>query len=99
MDVGVDVRAVRGCRDLVWPELMAVHHVRDVGGDALLPQLRVEDGDAEHVLELPGGEGHRVWAYHPADAAASDGPRRPDGRDARSARPSAQPLPDREALA
>ncbi|MER8161013.1 helix-turn-helix transcriptional regulator [Streptomyces sp. NPDC094472] len=26
----------------------------------------------QHVLELPGGEGHRIWAYHPADGATSD---------------------------
>ncbi|MFJ5675553.1 helix-turn-helix transcriptional regulator [Streptomyces sp. NPDC093097] len=25
----------------------------------------------QHVLELPGGEGHRIWAYHPADEATS----------------------------
>ncbi|MFE5123547.1 helix-turn-helix domain-containing protein [Streptomyces sp. NPDC056669] len=26
----------------------------------------------QHVLELPGGEGHRIWAYYPADGATSD---------------------------
>ncbi|MFD7285242.1 helix-turn-helix domain-containing protein [Streptomyces sp. NPDC059863] len=25
----------------------------------------------QHVLELPGSEGHRIWAFHPADAATS----------------------------
>lgn len=25
-----------------------------------------------HVLELPGSEGHRIWAFHPADAATSN---------------------------
>ncbi|WP_206505429.1 helix-turn-helix domain-containing protein [Streptomyces chrestomyceticus] len=26
----------------------------------------------QHVLELPGSEGHRIWAFHPADEATSD---------------------------
>ncbi|MFE6157775.1 helix-turn-helix domain-containing protein [Streptomyces sp. NPDC056486] len=26
----------------------------------------------QHVLELPGSEGHRIWAFHPADDATSD---------------------------
>ncbi|MGW5861223.1 helix-turn-helix domain-containing protein [Streptomyces sp. NPDC055239] len=26
----------------------------------------------QHVLELPGSEGHRIWAFHPADGATSD---------------------------
>lgn len=25
----------------------------------------------QHVLELPGSEGHRIWAFHPADDATS----------------------------
>lgn len=26
----------------------------------------------QHVLELPGSEGHRIWAFHPADDATSN---------------------------
>ncbi|MFE5841074.1 helix-turn-helix domain-containing protein [Streptomyces niveus] len=26
----------------------------------------------QHVLELPGSEGHRIWAFHPADDATSE---------------------------
>ncbi|GCD40111.1 transcriptional regulator [Streptomyces chrestomyceticus JCM 4735] len=26
----------------------------------------------QHVLELPGSGGHRIWAFHPADEATSD---------------------------
>ncbi|WP_050514517.1 helix-turn-helix transcriptional regulator [Streptomyces rimosus] len=26
----------------------------------------------QHVLDLPGGDGHRIWAYHPADEATSN---------------------------
>ncbi|WP_274910931.1 helix-turn-helix transcriptional regulator [Streptomyces sp. WZ-12] len=26
----------------------------------------------QHVLELPGSEGHSIWAHHPADAATSN---------------------------
>ncbi|MEU6132269.1 helix-turn-helix transcriptional regulator [Saccharopolyspora sp. NPDC047091] len=26
----------------------------------------------QHVLELPGSDGHRIWAYHPADRATEE---------------------------
>ncbi|MFC8824183.1 hypothetical protein ACFT9I_02355 [Streptomyces sp. NPDC057137] len=26
----------------------------------------------QHVLELPGSEGHRIWAFHPSDEATSN---------------------------
>ncbi len=26
----------------------------------------------QHVLDLPGSEGHRIWAFHPADEATAD---------------------------
>lgn len=30
----------------------------------------------QHVLELPGSEGHRIWAFHPADDATANALRR-----------------------
>ncbi|MFF1697678.1 helix-turn-helix transcriptional regulator [Streptomyces sp. NPDC058257] len=48
----------------------------------------------QHVLELPGSEGHRVWAFHPADGATSDALL----RLAAPALPSGRPDPEADVL-